>query len=93
MNFIDSKLILDLIIFPSIYEESKVLVEYWSEFGNRFLKESNCLVSNHILTPMFRMEILSSNVVTEYNYLWYVALLALSLWLKAHVQYLYDNWI
>jgi len=26
-------------------------------------------VSNHILTPMFRMEILSSNVVTEYNYL------------------------
>ena len=45
------------------------------------------------LTPMFRTEKkLSSGVITEYNYLWYLWQLALSLLVRVHVQCLWDNW-
>ena len=44
-----------------------------------------------LLTAVFRMEKLSRKVVTEYNCSWWVALLALSVLLTAHVQSLCDS--
>ena len=54
--------------------------------------ESYFLFSNYFWPRCSGWKKLSREVITEYDYLWCVSLLALSLLLKAHVPFLCDNW-